>query len=539
MAQALVDMMTPADRKRFDAMHRCVAANDSTRLRQMFHTSAPASSWWFGASEPTYPTNWLQEYVLPYAAQIGANQILQYLAEIPWDVHLDALWKNMFTALMHATWYRQLGSVQLLQQNGCDLDIINPHSGYTALMYAAEKGDLDIVMFLHHHGAGIHYRRHVDGKTAAMLASDRAVKQFLTAGDGGRALLDITKFTNTLNKITNLSPTYKNIKLATSEIKSASHSIRLTATLSDEKTQVFLKVTPALPSNIRTDNSTFVEQAIYITLAKQLLEQMITPHVIPGMAILLCDAFTLSTTDAAIQAAFAAIPTRVDDRAKILVTPFVHGKSLYTWFTTKSHSDNEIRSIMFQLIYTLHVFQLNNLRHNDLHFDNILVEPCHTVYYYYDIDNTHYKVPTYGSCIRIFDFDQAAHAYINTHNQNELCLEHGICNAVNPHYDLFYVLSIFCSLSRTICRSIIYSTLNRTNQNALNAMVSSTLCNRLEMDPSRCYGDYLLPSNLYTPLDFIQACQEFNTFQPNAGRRLLEQNSQRDEAVWYRAKRIR
>jgi len=58
-----------------------------------------------------------------------------------------------------------------------------------------------------------------------------------------------------------------------------------------------------------------------------------------------------------------------------IVTPWVEGKTLRYYY--KEHQEiftvNSVLSISIQLVEALHLMELNNLKHDDLHFDNIMI----------------------------------------------------------------------------------------------------------------------------------------------------------------------
>jgi hypothetical protein len=82
----------------------------------------------------------------------------------------------------------------------------------------------------------------------------------------------------------------------------------------------------------------------------------------------------------------------------LLVSEFIEGGSLDKWVyrryqANKDITDIEWKYIIFSLIYTLHVLQLNfKLNHNDCHYGNILVDESEKsgVYYVYKVNGKQY-----------------------------------------------------------------------------------------------------------------------------------------------------
>ena len=113
--------------------------------------------------------------------------------------------------------------------------------------------------------------------------------------------------------------------------------------------------------------------------------------------------------------------------------------------------------LLFQLIYTLHVFNLVGLKHNDLHLKNIFVQINSKNMITYSQDNycnkyvigrNEYLIPNIGIDIRIFDFDRTCKlnngvlpefGEIESTYLKELYKLHINCNN-NPSFDTFKVL---------------------------------------------------------------------------------------------------
>jgi hypothetical protein len=71
-------------------------------------------------------------------------------------------------------------------------------------------------------------------------------------------------------------------------------------------------------------------------------------------------------------------------------------------------SNNEWKSILFQIIVILHYYQKEFLfTHNDLHSSNIVFEYTKETHLYYEINNKKYKVPTHGRIFKIIDFGRS------------------------------------------------------------------------------------------------------------------------------------
>ena len=70
------------------------------------------------------------------------------------------------------------------------------------------------------------------------------------------------------------------------------------------------------------------------------------------------------------------------------------------------------RSILMQVIMNLLIYQKTfNFTHNDLHTNNVMYIETNREFLYYKVDNTYYKVPTFGRIFKIIDFGRAIYKY--------------------------------------------------------------------------------------------------------------------------------
>ncbi len=77
-------------------------------------------------------------------------------------------------------------------------------------------------------------------------------------------------------------------------------------------------------------------------------------------------------------------------------------------------SQNEWKSILFQVIMTLIIYQKTfDFTHNDLHTNNIMYVKTEKKYLYYKYNSSYYKVPTYGKLYKIIDFGRSIYKFRN------------------------------------------------------------------------------------------------------------------------------
>lgn len=75
---------------------------------------------------------------------------------------------------------------------------------------------------------------------------------------------------------------------------------------------------------------------------------------------------------------------------------------------------NKWVSILFQVCFCLAFLQKHfQFTHNDLHCDNVMFVKTEEKYLYYQINDTYYKIPTFGMIIKIIDFGRAVYKINN------------------------------------------------------------------------------------------------------------------------------
>jgi hypothetical protein len=71
-------------------------------------------------------------------------------------------------------------------------------------------------------------------------------------------------------------------------------------------------------------------------------------------------------------------------------------------------NDEEWLAILFQIVFSLAVAQKEyGFVHNDLHTNNVMWSKTDEPYFYYNVNGTLYKVPTFGKVIKIIDYGRS------------------------------------------------------------------------------------------------------------------------------------
>lgn len=231
----------------------------------------------------------------------------------------------------------------------------------------------------------------------------------------------------------------------------------------DFPNKVLLKVSRVHAKTVN-DNSVQIEQAIYKNVVNKMLFGQITPHLVAYVTMFECGNFknTLETLNINEDSRAAALIKwnemgltmnsdyrKMHGIASVLMLEMNKTKmTLKQFLRSKTTTLDQILSVIFQVFYTLHCFNKASppLRHNDLHFDNILVDivPVEDITYVLGYDEA-YKVNTNGVMIKIFDFDRSYNGNDNTllDGPDTYCNDYGSCNTNNPHFDTFTALYCF------------------------------------------------------------------------------------------------
>jgi serine/threonine protein kinase len=106
-------------------------------------------------------------------------------------------------------------------------------------------------------------------------------------------------------------------------------------------------------------------------------------------------------------------------------------------------NDEEMRSMIFQVIYNLHRMEKMGWQHNDLHTGNILVDRGYPdEIEIYVIEEKIYNIPLHKNNVLFFDWD---YGYIegnpNKFIDEHVCESFGICSNVNAKFDLYIFLA--------------------------------------------------------------------------------------------------
>ena len=311
--------------------------------------------------------------------------------------------------------------------------------------------------------------------------------------------------------------------------------------LVDNPRSVMLKISKKFPYNY--SNSLAVELSIYMNLTNELLDRYVTPHLVRAIDCysstnlyeeipLLANKMDATTIKSRLTKSGQGTGS---NGSHILVLERINGPTLNAYMegeTPQAQLDTVVVSVLFQITYTLYVFAIQGMRHNDIHFGNVFLDRSDTEFLHYRVRGRVFRVPTYGICTKIYDYDHSSRSGPGVEKTNNptynnlledgLCRGRGECNYLNNYFDIFYVLKSVLASSRLSdeLKSKILSTVTDFSQdNKLLYTVhmsqfTSGMCN-LKQSGSKlvCDGEYQTEGKkLIDPLSFMEIFPPFLAF---------------------------
>jgi len=225
------------------------------------------------------------------------------------------------------------------------------------------------------------------------------------------------------------------------------------------------------------NNSLAVERKIYEAVTNPLIVNGHTPHVTTYYATLSCDNFLQELRQSAAidknaDAVLADLQSNSKtarqvrekydvNRMRALITERSQGVDFAHLLSAsaeraadspakqQSEFHNVFKPVLFQILYTLTVFQEVGLQHNDLHAGNVFVDELATpIEYSYRVDADTYRLKT-RLMARLYDFDRASKVATtysdcsvdNTFLVSDACGRQGQCPKLDAKADLFRLVA--------------------------------------------------------------------------------------------------
>lgn len=172
-----------------------------------------------------------------------------------------------------------------------------------------------------------------------------------------------------------------------------------------------LKVVPIETKYEKNEHPCNLENVVLKTLTDQIVKTGISPHITYYLA-------TQKVSNKSRALKFLnlkrlEVEGKIRTHSNMLISEYVEGGSLDNWvFTTyeddKEISDEQWKSIVFQLVYTIAVIQhYYKMMHNDFHYGNILIDNSTEPggYFVYTIKDKTFYIKNTGIIPKLWDFE--------------------------------------------------------------------------------------------------------------------------------------
>lgn len=196
----------------------------------------------------------------------------------------------------------------------------------------------------------------------------------------------------------------------TSEIKGYPFSI-IKKNYKGENLKIALKIVPVETKYEKEDHPCNLENIILKELTENIVNKSISPHITHYLGTQKVNNKNKALKQLNLKR--LEVEGKIRTHSNMLISEFVNGGSLDNWIFNTYENDKEItnyqwKSIVFQLIYTICVFQYYyKLMHNDFHYGNILIDTSIEAkgYIVYEINNKKYYIKNTGIIPKLWDWE--------------------------------------------------------------------------------------------------------------------------------------
>ncbi|NBO99431.1 MAG: hypothetical protein EBU90_04790 [Proteobacteria bacterium] len=196
----------------------------------------------------------------------------------------------------------------------------------------------------------------------------------------------------------------------TSEVKGYPFKISKSNSVLKE-TRIALKVVPIETKYEKHEHPCQLENLVLRELTENIVNKDISPHITYYLGTQKVNNKSRALKQLNLKR--LEVEEKIRTHSNMLISEYVEGGSLDSWVFDTYENDQEItdeqwKSIVFQLIYTIAVIQHHyRMMHNDFHYGNILID--NTVqpggYFVYEIGNQKFYVPNTGVIPKLWDFE--------------------------------------------------------------------------------------------------------------------------------------
>lgn len=203
--------------------------------------------------------------------------------------------------------------------------------------------------------------------------------------------------------------------------------------------------------DVNVNNSMYMEIYIYAKYVNHMILSRETPHLALMYKNYECDISTtpvlqLSPYIRQLKRSLSNMRENVNDydtsKLLVLVLEKVPGHNIADYIEKIAPNNKQvIKSLLFQILWTLACFNHYGIRSNDLHLGNILVQPLGSTTYinYFVSANLFYRIKVNPGFIKIIDFERASTKELSNAT-GKVIDTRAHWNSPNNKYDLFFFL---------------------------------------------------------------------------------------------------
>ena len=197
----------------------------------------------------------------------------------------------------------------------------------------------------------------------------------------------------------------------TSEVKGYPFKVSKQSLVSAKGMQLALKIVPIETKYEKHEHPCHLEHIVLKELTDNMVCKGISPHITHYLGTQRVSNKSRALKQLNLKR--LEVEGKIRTHSNMLISEFVEGGSLDNWiFNTyendKDISDQQWKSLVFQLIYTISALQHHyRMMHNDFHYGNILIDDSLKPggYFVYEIGGKKYYVKNTGVIPKLWDFE--------------------------------------------------------------------------------------------------------------------------------------
>jgi hypothetical protein len=197
----------------------------------------------------------------------------------------------------------------------------------------------------------------------------------------------------------------------TSNIKGYPFAITKKNYKDKENVKIAIKIVPIEIKYEKDEHPCNLENLILKELTENIVNKNISPHITHYLGTQKVNNKNKALKQLNLKR--LEVEGKIRTHSNMLISEYVNAGSLDNWIFNIYENDMEIsdyqwKSIVFQLIYTISIFQhYYRLMHNDFHYGNILIDDTieNNGYLVYEINNKKFYIKNTGIVCKVWDFE--------------------------------------------------------------------------------------------------------------------------------------